>query len=115
MPEIDPKYLRNLPSSDPYGDEDGFDMDIDDWTDDELDDGLAEMEYQLLNEYPHYSRSKDGYLCSDLSENPALPFQHTEESQFAEMESQLLKECGSLSVSEAGYLCCNLDGDQLPF
>ena len=32
MPEIDSKYLKQMPSSDPYGDEDGFDMDIDlDW------------------------------------------------------------------------------------
>ena len=29
MPTIDPKYLKQMPSSDPYGDEDGFDMDID--------------------------------------------------------------------------------------
>ena len=32
MPEIDSKYLKQMPSSDLYGDEDGFDMNIDlDW------------------------------------------------------------------------------------
>ena len=29
MPTINPKYLKQMPSSDPYGDEDGFDVDID--------------------------------------------------------------------------------------
>ena len=73
MPDIDPVYLRGLPSSDFYGDEDGFDMDIDLECESTEEDQFAEMEYRLLEEYPHYPRSEAGYLCCDLDDN-CFPF-----------------------------------------
>ncbi|MBM0741657.1 hypothetical protein JOY44_08510 [Phormidium sp. CLA17] len=69
MPDIDSKYLRGLPSSDSYGDEDGFDMDIDlegEWTEE---DRFTEMEERLLSEYPYFSRSEAGYLCCQLDDD----------------------------------------------
>ena len=76
MPDIDSSYLKNMPSSDLYGDEDGFDMDIElKWTDDEdyLDDAekearaFKELEIEIIYEGTAYvSRNEAGYLCCEV-------------------------------------------------
>ena len=84
MPTIDPKYLKQMPSSDPYGDEDGFDMDIKDWTQEELNDPVRqallfeeEENSILLEESSIVSRNEAGYLCCKVSQcldqSPVLP------------------------------------------
>ena len=75
VPNVDSKYLKNMPSSDPYGDEDGFDMDIDlDWTEEELNDPVRqallfeeEENSILLEESSIVSRNEAGYLCCEVN------------------------------------------------
>lgn len=79
MPDIDSKYLRGLPSSDPYGDEDGFDMDIDlEWTDEDEYLDAAEKEVRdfkllegavLAEGTAYVNRNEAGYLCCQLDDD----------------------------------------------
>ena len=74
MPVSISKHLKNVPPSDPYGDEDGFDMDINlEWTNDYLDDAekerraFKELEEEILCEGTAYvSRNEAGYLCCEV-------------------------------------------------
>ena len=84
MPVSICKHLKNVPPSDPYESEDGFDMDIEDWTEEELNDPVRqallfeeEENSILLEESSIVSRNEAGYLCCKVSQcsdqNPVLP------------------------------------------